>query len=436
VASNFSSAHVTIQVLGYYYPDGDLSFTPVTPCRIVDTRNTTEGIIDASTQRNFHVHGSGGTISAQGGNPAGCSSPLGEPLAAHINMVAVNPTGKGNLQAFPVGAGTGAGLSVNYNTIDTNLANAGTVKTVTGPDPDITVASNFSSAHTVIDVLGYYYPDEGFYYTPVDPCRIVDTRKTSAGIIDVSTQRDFRVYGTGGAISVQGGNSSGCPSPLGEPLAVHINMVAVDPIGKGNLQAFPVGAGTGAGLSVNYNTIDTNLANAGTVKTVTGSGAVITVASNFSSAHTVIDVLGYYYPVWDLIYTPVKPCRIVDTRNTSEGIIDASTQRDFRVFGSAETISAQGGDAAGCSSPLGEPLAAHINMVAVDPTGKGNLQAFPVGAGTGAGLSVNYNTIDTNLANAGNVKAISGTGPDITVASNFSSAHTVIDVLGYYYSAP
>ena len=111
-----------------------LLYMPVTPCRIADTRKS-GGIIGAFTQRNFRVFGSGGTISAQGGNPYGCPSPLGQPLAAHINMVAVNPTGKGNLQAFPVGAGTGAGLSVNYNTIDTNLANAGTVKTVTGCRP-------------------------------------------------------------------------------------------------------------------------------------------------------------------------------------------------------------------------------------------------------------------------------------------------------------
>jgi hypothetical protein len=124
-------------------PQRDILYTPVTPCRIVDTRNTSAGIIGAFTQRDFHVYGSGGTISAQGGNPGGCSSSLGEPLAAHINMVAVNPTGKGNLMAFPVGAGTGAGLSVNYNTIDTNLASAGTVKT----SPDITVASSYSSAH-------------------------------------------------------------------------------------------------------------------------------------------------------------------------------------------------------------------------------------------------------------------------------------------------
>jgi hypothetical protein len=40
------------------------------------------------------------------------------------------------------------------------------------------------------------------------------------------------------------------------------------------------------------------------------------------------------------------------------------------------------------------------------------------------------------MANAGIVKTVTGTGPDITVAFNFSSTHTVIDVLGYYYQAP
>jgi hypothetical protein len=279
--------------------------------------------------------------------------------------------------------------------------------------------------------LGYYYPDEGLYYTPVDPCRIVDTRKTSAGIIDANTQRNFDVFSS---VGDQGGNPAGCPSTLGvSPKAAHLNMVAVDPVGKGNLQAFPVGAGTGAGLSVSYNTIDTNLANAGTVKTVIGAGPDITVASNFSAADTVIDVLGYYSEETDLLFTPVTPCRIVDTRKTSAGRIAANTQRNFYVFGS---VGSQGGNAGGCSSPLGQPLAAHINIVAVDPLGKGNLQAFPVGADTGAGLSVNYNTIDTNLANAGTVKTVIGVGRDITVASNFSSAHTVIDVLGYYYPAP
>jgi hypothetical protein len=135
----------------------NLVYTPVTPCKIVDTRNTPQGIIDASTERDFHVYGGAGTIGSQGGNPSGCPSPLGEPLAAHINMVAVNPTGKGNLQAFPIGVEPGGGLSVNFNIIDTNLANAGTVKTTTGTGPDITVTSRFSDSHAHISVLGYYY---------------------------------------------------------------------------------------------------------------------------------------------------------------------------------------------------------------------------------------------------------------------------------------
>ena len=133
-----------------------------------------------------------------------------------------------------------------------------------------------------------------------------------------------------------------------------------------------------------------------------------------------------------LLYSPIAPCRIVDTRSAG-GIISASSGRNFYVHGSAATISAQGGNAAGCQAPMGEPRAAHINMVAVDPNGKGNLQAFPKGASPGAGMTVNYNTIDTNLANAGSVKTSFNTGTDITVYSGVSSAHTVIDVLGYYY---
>ncbi len=409
-----------------------LLYTPVTPCRIVDTRNA-GGMIGAWSGRNFHVHGKAATISAQGGNTSGCSAPMGEPRAAHINMVAVNPTGKGNLQAFAKGAGPGSGMTVNYNAIDTNLANAGTVKTRSGAGKDITVYSGVSSAHTVIDVLGYYYANGDLSYTPVTPCRIADTR-ISGGIIGANTQRNFHVHGNGGTISAQGGNQSGCPAPLGEPFAVHINMAAVNPTGKGNLQAFAVGDNPGANFGINFAAIGTNFANAGIVETDLGLGSEITVAARYSSVHVVIDVLGYYYQYGDLLYTPVTPCSIVDTRNAG-GMIGAWSGRDFHVYGNGGTISAQGGNAAGCPAPMGEPLAAHINMVAVDPAGKGNLQAFPKEAGPGSGMTVNYNTIDTNLANAGTVKTNSGVGADITVYSGVSSVHTVIDVLGYYYPA-
>jgi hypothetical protein len=115
-------------------------------------------MIGAYKERDFHVFGDGATIGAQGGNSSGCPAPSGDPLAAHINLVAANPTGKGNMQAFAVGGGPGANLGVNFADIGTNFANAGIVQTATGSGPDITVTLRYSAAHTVIDVLGYYYP--------------------------------------------------------------------------------------------------------------------------------------------------------------------------------------------------------------------------------------------------------------------------------------
>ena len=232
------------------------------------------------------------TISAQGGNPAGCTAPLGEPLAAHINMAAVEPTGYGWLLASPKGAAPTAGLMVNYDA-DTNLSNAGTVKTSFATGTDIRVYSGVSAAYTAIDVLGYYYPNGDLLYTPVTPCRIVDTRR-SGGQIGASTGRNFYVRGSASTISAQGGNPAGCTAPLGEPLAVHINMTAVEPTGYGWLLASPKGAAPTAGLMVNYDA-DTNRSNAGTVKTSFATGTDIRVYSGVSSAHTAIDVLGYYY---------------------------------------------------------------------------------------------------------------------------------------------
>jgi len=66
---------------------------------------------------------------------------MGEPLAAHINLVAVCPSGKGNMQANPVIGSLGANLGVNFTDIGANFANAGTVQTATVSGPDITVTS-------------------------------------------------------------------------------------------------------------------------------------------------------------------------------------------------------------------------------------------------------------------------------------------------------
>jgi hypothetical protein len=77
--------------------------------------------------------------------------------AGHEDVYLIKSDSKSNLQAFPKEAGAGSCMTVNCNAIDTNVSNEGTVKTSPGSGTDITVYSGVSSAHKVIDVLGYYY---------------------------------------------------------------------------------------------------------------------------------------------------------------------------------------------------------------------------------------------------------------------------------------
>src|SRR5437667_8121983 len=73
----------------------------------------------------------------------------------------------------------------------------------------------------------------------------------------------------------------------------------------------------------------------------------------------------------DLVYTPVTPCRIIDTRATGAGgPIVPGVQRDFLVSGTTG-FDTQGGTAGGCGIPDGA-TAAMLNLVVVKPAGAGD----------------------------------------------------------------
>src|SRR5262245_8037235 len=80
----------------------------------------------------------------------------------------------------------------------------------------------------------------------------------------------------------------------------------------------------------------------------------------------------------DLVYTPVTPCRVFDTRFSAAGILVAGVPRDFLVAGSIAGFPGQGGNAGGCGIPLGPATSVIINFAAVTPTGDGNLRAWAV----------------------------------------------------------
>jgi hypothetical protein len=132
----------------------------------------------------------------------------------------------------------------------------------------------------------------------------------------------------------------------------------------------------------------------------------------------------------DLLFTPIQPCRIIDTR-LAGGPIGAGTTRDFVVAGAAG-FAAQGGNAAGCGIPLGAP-AAVINYVAVGPAGPGDLRVTASGTPVPTASVINYAALGgLNIANGVATPLAAAVSPHITIQADVSGTDLVADVLGYF----
>ena len=143
----------------------------------------------------------------------------------------------------------------------------------------------------------------------------------------------------------------------------------------------------------------------------------------------------------DLVFTPVKPCRIYDSRKTCAicGVFNPGNSREFYVYGTSD-IANQGGNSGGCAAPQGEPAAVHINVTAVPQSGIGWFVAFPANVDAPLASLVNYDGAVQNIANAATIKCYFNTGAgarEIEVSNGGEGiSHLVIDVMGYYYAAP
>lgn len=442
-----------------------LSYTPVDACRIIDTRNR-GGLFSEDESRGYLVYGA--SMSNQGGNAAGCPLPagIGEPRAVHINVTALSDVGSGNFAVVRHGTPASIGL-VNWNpsTGQPHIANAVSVE-ICPSDSACTrhiraKLNHATSAGLVVDVLGYFtedtapdgYADKALVYSPVKPCRVVDTRSGGGGKFSVGENRNYFLYGGSTAISRQGGDSAGCPSPGGEPGAAHIRLTTVvtDPGSRGHVAAMPANGDPDAEQSfVNYMYGFQNAGNTGTIKTHYAGGSTsedIKVSNRLGMTDIVIDVFGYYYPNrsstsspdGDYLFTPVTPCRLVDTRNTSNAFSHDEVQ-EYLVYGN--TLSSQGGSGAGCPSPAGEPRAAHLNFTAIPVTGTGYLRAFAedLASAPFASVVVNYMSGAQNISNATTIATQynpTSTTEEIRVHNiNGTEVDLAVAVFGYYYEKP
>lgn len=134
----------------------DLVYTPVTPCRIVDTRSTAAGAIAANSARSF-VGVNASNFSGQGGSSTNCGTLGLNATAIALNVTAVSPAAAGYATVYPYGTTQPLAASVNYAAGD--IVNNAIIAQIPNPlsSFDFTVYT-FAQAHYVVDIVGYFAP--------------------------------------------------------------------------------------------------------------------------------------------------------------------------------------------------------------------------------------------------------------------------------------
>lgn len=135
----------------------------------------------------------------------------------------------------------------------------------------------------------------------------------------------------------------------------------------------------------------------------------------------------------DLVFTPVAPCRIIDTRepggNTGRLVADAA--RNFLAW-TTTNFSVQGGSATNCNLTGNTNTAAIVvNFTVVGPSTGGYITAFPANTAAPLAATLNFNAGDVRGNNA-TLKLNQAAGQAQFKVYTTSQTHLVADVVGYY----
>ncbi|MFT5355559.1 MAG: hypothetical protein ACI9KE_002778 [Polyangiales bacterium] len=140
-----SPAEIIVDVSGYFVPEGELSYQPISPARLLDTRVAdslyTNRLAD---QQIVEI-----PIQSLVGAPAGIQSVV-------VNLTSVDSAGPGYLTAFP--CGVDAPLTSNQNYAGGGVVATTAVSTIGGGN--LCVLSR-SRTHLIVDLLGVWVPTPG-----------------------------------------------------------------------------------------------------------------------------------------------------------------------------------------------------------------------------------------------------------------------------------
>jgi len=371
-------------------PSG-LTFVPVTPCRVADTRNPAGAFggpfISAQGTREFDIPNSACNIPATA-------------QAYSVNATVVPHGVLGFLTAFP--CGQPRPFTSTLNAVD------GRVKAAAAILPAGTNGGLcFFATHDtdlVLDINGYFVSNSSptaLVFFPVTPCRLVDTRLAAGTLggpsLVASATRTFPIL------------SAPCNLPA-TAQAYSMNFTSV-PNGPLNfLTTWPAGQTQPLVSTLNAPT-----------GTVTANSAIVPAGTNgdisvfvTNTSDLVIDVNGYFAPpgAGGLSLYALTPCRVLDTRD--------SPLPPFTGTVNANVVPS------GCGAPA--TAQAFVMNATVVPPGPFNfLTLWPQGTPQPLVSTLNASDgfVTSNLAIVPTVN-----GQISSFASN--PVHLILDISGYF----
>lgn len=371
-------------------------FNPLTPARIVDTRDGTglTGAIPPGGAVELQVAGRGGV-------------PSTDLSAVAMTVTVTQPTAAGYVTLYPGGSSPPLAANVNFVAGET-VSNLVVVKV--GANGRVGLFNPNGSTHIVIDVAGWYSgseKDAAGRFEPVVPSRILDTRDGTGGGARL---------GPGASLDLQVTGRGGVPATGVEAATMNVTVTATS--SAGYLTVHPTGVARPLASTI---TFDQNATVAIRTMVKLGAGGKVTIYNGLGSADVIVDVSGWYTDASRTgslgALVPLTPSRILDTRDNTGGVsgpVPAEGTVNVQVTG-------RGG------VPATGVRAVVLNATVTAPASLGYMTVFPSGAARPLASDLNFAGGETQ---ANLVVVQVGAGGKVSFASS-SAAHVIFDVAGW-----
>lgn len=382
-----------------------LHFVAVTPCRVVDTRNSNDSFsgtsLTAGSTRTYIIAQSPNINST---NCPGVTIPSNAQAFSMNIAVVPHNTPLSFLTMWPTGQTQPLESVLNSDgRIKSNAAIVGT-----GTNGSISVFAT-NATDLILDVDGYFVSDTSnadMEFYPMTPCRVIDTRSPSGSLggpsLGTHGSRDFPI--------LQSACATNIPSNV---KAYSFNIAAVPTNGHSlaYLTAWPTGASQPVSAVLND---DTGAITSNAAIVPAGTSGNVSIYSS-DPTDVVVDINGYFAPASSSglsLYT-AAPCRVLDTRSpNTAGAFTGTINVDFVT--------------SACSVPTGAQ--AYVVGVAVVPESSlSYLTLWP--AGTAEPLAATLNADDKAITS--NMAIVPTSNGSISAYAS-SSTYLVLDLFAYF----